>query len=293
MTRGREISSKEKWCTEMARIVHLALLVASLLLVGCSAESPEPQEITLATTTSTQDSGLLDVLLPAFEQESGIKVKVVAVGSGQALELGRRGDADVLLTHAPEGETKFMNEGWGTKRLAVMHNDFVVLGPAKDSAGIKSAPTASDAFELIAETRSIFVSRGDESGTHQKELNVWKKSGITPDGAWYIRAGTGMAQALRMAHEKEAYLLCDRATYLALKNEVQLVVLFEGDELLLNRYSVIIVSPEKHPHVHVKGANRWADFLISSGGQKIIGDFGVDRYGQSLFVPDASSANLD
>lgn len=236
---------------------------------------------------------MLDVLLPAFEQESGIKVKVVAVGSGQALELGRRGDADVLLTHSPEAETKFMSEGWGTKRLAVMHNDFVVLGPAKDSAGIKSSRTASEAFKLIADARSTFVSRGDESGTHQKELNVWKKAGIVPAGDWYIRAGTGMAQALRMAYEKEAYLLCDRATYLALKKEVQLDVLLEGDELLLNRYSVIIVSPEKHPHVHVKGANRWADFLVSSGGQKIIGDFGVDRYGQSLFVPDATAAKSD
>lgn len=247
----------------------------------------------LATTTSTQDSGLLDVLLPAFEQESGIKVKVVAVGSGQALELGRRGDADVLLTHSPEAETKFMNEGFGAKRLAVMYNDFVVLGPAADSTGIKTVRTASDAFKLIAGARSTFVSRGDESGTHQKELNVWKKAGITPDGEWYIRAGTGMAQALRMAHEKKAYLLCDRATYLALKQEVQLDVLLEGDELLLNRYSVIVVNPEKHPHVRVSGANRWADFLISKGGQKIIGEFGVDRYGRSLFVPNAAATKSD
>jgi len=274
----------------MVRIFHLASLLVASLFIGCSADRPQPREITLATTTSTQDSGLLDVLLPAFERESGIKVKVVAVGSGQALELGRRGDADVLLTHSPEAEKKFMDEGWGEKRQAVMHNDFVIVGPAEDKAGIKSARTAAAAFKMIAKARSVFVSRGDESGTHQKEKSVWADAGVDPQGTWYIRAGTGMAQALRMAHEKKAYILCDRATSLALRNEVELVVLVEGDDRLVNRYSVITVSPEKHPHVHRHDASRFAEFLVSPSGQKVIGAFGVERYGQPLFVADAQGA---
>ena len=218
--RGQRISSWERWCTEMMRRVYFSSLIFACLLLGCTTDRSQPKAIALATTTSTQDSGLLDVLLPAFEQESGVKVKVVAVGSGQALELGRRGDADVLLTHSPEAEKKFMDEGWGEKRLAVMHNDFVIVGPAEDA-------------------------------------------------------------------------FCDRATYLALRNEVELVVLVEGDERLVNRYSVITVSPEKHPHVQRNEASRFADFLLSPSGQKIIGAFGIERYGQALFFPDAQSAVRD
>jgi tungstate transport system substrate-binding protein len=230
---------------------------------------------------------LLDELLPTFERESGIKVKVVAVGSGQALELGRRGDADILLTHSPPAEQKFMDEAFGSKRLAVMHNDFIIVGPAEDSAKIKGTRIAADAFKSIVQGQSPFVSRGDDSGTHKKESELWKAAAIQPDGSWYISAGAGMAQALRIANEKKAYVLTDRATYLALKDELELVVLVEGDERLLNRYSVITLNTSKHPHVHEHEAYRFAEFLISPNGQEAIGAFGIERFGQPLFVPDA------
>jgi tungstate transport system substrate-binding protein len=241
----------------------------------------------LATTTSTQDSGLLDVLIPAFEQESGIDVKVVAVGSGQALELGRRGDADVLLTHSPDAERKFIEEGWGRRREPVMHNDFVIVGPKEDKAGVRQAKTAAEGLERVSVNGHPFVSRDDDSGTHRKEQEIWKAAGISPEGTWYIRAGTGMAQALRMANEKGAYVLTDRATYLATKQELDLVVTLEGDALLVNQYSVIVVSAEKLPRVHEAEAGKFAEFLLSPKGQHSIGVLGVDRYGQALFVPDA------
>ncbi len=289
--KGRKISFKGKWCIEMFRSLNLAFLLFACLFLGCASKSPPSRELTLATTTSTQDSGLLDVLLPAFERESGVKVKVIAVGSGQALELGRRGDADILLTHSPQAEKKFMEEGWGTSREAVMHNDFVIVGPAEGRVELKNAPTVADAFKIIAEAESPFISRSDESGTHQKEINIWKSADIEPDGQWYIRAGAGMAQALRMAHEKKAFVLSDRATYLTLKNEIEMKVSFEGDEQLLNRYSVITVNPQKHSHIHQDEANRFVEFLMSPNAKKIIGSFGVELYGQSLFVPDAKVTN--
>jgi tungstate transport system substrate-binding protein len=288
--KGRKISSKGKWCIDMFRCLNLAFLFVSGLFFGCASERPPSKQVTLATTTSTQDSGLLDVLLPDFERESGVKVKVIAVGSGQALELGRRGDADILLTHSPQAEKKFMEEGWGGIRQAVMHNDFVIVGPAEDRLEIKKARAAADAFKIIAEARHPFVSRSDESGTHQKEMSIWKTAGVDPDGTWYIRAGAGMAQALRMAHEKKACVLCDRATYLTLKNEIELIVLLEGDQQLLNFYSIITVNPEKHSHVHHDEANRFVEFLMSPNAKKIIGSFGVELYGQALFVPDAKNA---
>jgi tungstate transport system substrate-binding protein len=284
---GQPVLFKEKWCTEMVRSFRLTCVIGACFVFGCQIEPPKPASITLATTTSTQDSGLLDVLIPAFERQTGIKVKVVAVGSGQALELGRRGDADILLTHSPDAEKTFMNEGCGEKRLAVMHNDFIIVGPMEDKAGIKKARTAVEAFKMIAETHAEFVSRGDESGTHQKEKSIWKQSGIDPQGSWYVRIGAGMAQALRMGHEKKAYVLCDRATYLALKKEVELIVLVEGDDRLLNRYSVITINRAKYPKIHHVEANLFATFLVSSPGQTLIGTFGVQRYGQPLFVPDA------
>jgi tungstate transport system substrate-binding protein len=248
----------------------------------------EEKSITLATTTSTQDSGLLEALLPLFERDSGIEVKAVAVGSGQAMELGRRGDADVLLVHSPAAEQKFMEEGFGAKRLAVMHNDFVIVGPAEDKASIKKAHLATTAFKAIAVGQIRFVSRGDESGTHTKEREIWQAAGVKPQGGWYMSAGTGMAQALRIANEKRACILTDRATYVALKTELSLVSLVEGDERLLNRYSVITVSPGKHPHVHEAEANRFAAFLVSERGQTAIGRYGIERYGEPLFFPDAT-----
>jgi tungstate transport system substrate-binding protein len=267
--------------------VVLAFVFACAL--GCTKGTTEPKTITLATTTSTQDSGLLDELLPFFRQQTGIEVKVVAVGSGQALELGRRGDADVLLTHAAAAEEKFMAEGHGSARQPVMHNDFELAGPKADPASIKGKNSAAEAFRQIANTRSPFVSRADESGTHNKEREVWTKAGVDPNGPWYIRAGTGMAQALRMASEKRAYVLTDRATFLALRKELDLETMVQGDDALLNRYAVIVVSPKKHPHVRHEDAQRFAEFLLSPEGQQKIATFGKAKYGESLFFLDDGS----
>lgn len=281
---------------------RLLVLAVVGFVQGCGKSTPsiEPSTVaptasksmTLATTTSAQDSGLLDVLLPAFEKQSEIQVKVVAVGSGQALELGRRGDADILLTHSPDDEKKFVEEGWGQNRRPLMHNDFVIAGPAEDPAGIKQAKTAADALRSIAEKQSVFVSRGDESGTHKKELFLWKTAGLQPEGSWYISSGTGMALSLRVAHEKRGYILTDRGTYLALNAEVELVVDFEGDPVLRNMYSVMEVSPAKHPHVRSSEAAALAEFFVSKSGQEIIRSFGTEKYGQPLFIPDAGEAEL-
>jgi tungstate transport system substrate-binding protein len=258
-----------------------AALAAALLAAGCS--SGQPKTLTLATTTSTQDSGLLDVLVPRFRERSGIEVKVVAVGTGQALELGRRGDADVLLVHDPAAEQRFMDDGFGADRREVMHNDFVLVGPADDPAGVKGQASVAEAFARIARRGSPFVSRGDESGTHQKEKAVWHEAGVEPHGDWYLRAGAGMGQVLRLASEKRAYTLSDRGTFLALRQGLDLAVLAEGDPLLVNPYHVIVVNPAKHPHVHQREAQRFADFLLSPEGRGLIADFGKDRYGQPLF----------
>lgn len=271
----------------MARIGVALVLVLAL---GCSRSDRDVVTLTLATTTSTQDTGLLDALVPTFERQTGIKVKVVAVGSGQALELGRRGDADVLLTHAPAAEEKFMAEGFGSERHPVMHNDFVLAGPKADPARVRDQKSVSDAFGLIAKHGSPFVSRGDESGTHQKEREIWKAAGAGPQGDWYIRAGAGMAQALRMATEKRAYTLSDRATFLALKGELDLDLLVQGDPLLRNRYTVILVNPKEHPHVRHEAARRFADFLRSAEVQRRIGEFGNDKYGEPLFFPDVGGS---
>lgn len=272
----------------MKTIIQTALLLSIVLgFAGCSSSKSQPANLTLATTTSTQDSGLLDDLLPAFEKQTGIKVKVVAAGSGQALELGRRGDADVLLTHSPDAEQKFMDEGFGSKRFPVMHNDFIIAGPLGDPAKIKQCSTGAEAFRMIFESNSPFVSRGDESGTHHKELAIWKLAGVEPSGKWYIKAGSGMAQGLRIADEKHAYVLTDRATYLALKQELEIGVLLDNEERLLNRYSVITLSKVKNPHIRDKEANAFAEYLTSEAGQNQIAAFGVEEFGEPLFVPDA------
>lgn len=271
----------------MARMVLWLLCV---LVLGCG-RSAEPPSITLATTTSTQDSGLLDVLLPEFERESGIHVKVVAVGSGQALELGRRGDADVLLTHSPAAEEQFMAEGDGAKRWPVMHNDFVLVGPHDDPAKTADIDGIVSAFHAIAAAHAPFVSRGDESGTHVKEQAIWKEAGSDLQGDWYIIAGSGMAAVLRMAGEKRAYTLTDRGTFLALKQELDLKVLVESDPFLHNQYSVMLLNPQKHPRLHHDAARRFAEFLRSPSGRNIIRNFGVATYGQPLFfVSEETSA---
>lgn len=262
----------------------LALFLFSL---GCSSSTEQVKSLRLATTTSTRDSGLLDVLVPMFEKQSGIKVKIIAVGSGQAIELGRRGDADVLLTHSPDAERTFVSEGHGDEHRLVMHNDFVLVGPETDPASIKGKQSSVDVFRQIADSHSSFVSRGDESGTHMKERRLWKEVKIEPEGEWYVQAGVGMAEILRIAEEKRAYTLADRATYLAQRDRLSLVIICEGDALLRNPYSVIVVSSEKHPHVNHAAARQFAEFILSPEVQRTIGEFGVEQFGQALFFPDA------
>jgi tungstate transport system substrate-binding protein len=262
---------------------RLLVLLPLLTLFGCSAPSAPRESITLATTTSTQDTGLLDMLVPMFEKQSGIEVKVVAVGTGQALQLGRRGDADVLMVHDPASEEKFMEDGCGESRHELMYNDFILVGPKDDPAMIRGEKSVVEAFARIARQRSLYVSRGDESGTHMKEKRIWREAKIEPQGEWYVSAGAGMGYVLRMASEKRAYTLSDRGTYLSQREHLDLDILVEGDKRLLNRYSVIVVNPKKHPHPHYEAARKFADFLLSAEGQKAIADFGKDRYGQALF----------
>jgi tungstate transport system substrate-binding protein len=260
----------------------LGLGAGLALLAGCSREKPS---LTLATTTSTRDSGLLKVLVPLFEEETGIEVKVVAVGTGQALELGRRGDADVLWVHDPAAEEKFMGEGFGALRRPVMYNDFVLVGPEADPARVKRQASIAEAFTRIARKKATFVSRGDKSGTHQKEREIWRKARIEPRGKWYKSSGDSMAGVLRLADHLPAYTLSDRGTYLAQRQKagLKLTILGEGDPLLLNKYSVIVVNPDKHPHVREPAARKFADFLLAAKTQKAIAEYGTDRYGQPLF----------
>ena len=246
-------------------------------------------ELILATTTSTRDSGLLDVLLPVFEKQCGCTVKMVAVGSGQALQMGQEGNADVLLVHSPTAEKDFMSKEFGKERLLVMHNDFLIVGPPSDPAGIKGEKTAAAAFKKIAAKKATFVSRGDKSGTNTAELNIWKEAEITPtkDDKWYLSTGVVMGDTLNVTSEKEGYTLTDRATYLALKANLKLDIMVEGDAALLNVYHVITVNPEKWPKVNAKLAKDFANFMVSADTQKLIGSFGVDKYGQQFFIPDA------
>jgi len=276
------------------------LILAALLLAACSAPatqapasasfSPSPSparpDLLLATTTSTQDSGLLDVLIPDFEKKTGYKVKTSAVGTGAALAIGARGDADVVLVHAPSLEADFMKQGNGDRRLFVMHNDFIVVGPPADPAKIKGKPVL-DALKALAAAQATFISRGDNSGTDVLEKSLWKQAGITPAKPWYVEAATGMGQTLQIASEKNAYAITDRATYLSQKSHLQLDIINGGDPPLLNYYHVITVSPTKFPKVNNAGANAFADYLVHPDTQKIIAAFGVDKYGQQLFFPDA------
>ena len=272
-------------------IAAAALLCA--LATGAAAAGPEAQQknIILATTTSTQDSGLLDALLPVFEKQSGYFVKTIAVGSGQAIAMGAKGEADVLLVHSPGDEKKFMDEGNGSKRQLIMHNDFIIVGPADDPAGIKAAKTAPEAFKKIADKKSLFMSRGDKSGTHSKEKKIWESAAIDPESQpWYQQTGLGMGQTLSVAAEKKGYTLADRGTYLSLKKNLGLEVLCQGDKSLLNIYHVIEVSTQKWPKVNSSGAKAFAEFMIAPDTQKLIGAFGVEKFGAALFTPDAGKS---
>jgi len=255
---------------------------------------PANPNLILATTTSTQDSGLLDVLIPLFEHQTGYVVQTVAVGTGAALQMGEDGNADVLLVHAPSSEKTFMDNGFGSDRRLVMHNDFIIVGPADDPAGIKGTATAVGAFQKIVAAGATFVSRGDDSGTNKMELSLWQKAAIDPAGqSWYMESGQGMGATLTITSEKNAYTLTDRATYLANEANLQLAILVEGDPALLNVYHVIIVNHDKWPNTNLEGATAFANFIVSPATQEVISTFGVDKYGQPLFFPDADKTDAD
>ncbi|MFY9447120.1 MAG: extracellular solute-binding protein [Dethiobacteria bacterium] len=263
----------------------IAVLVLGLVLAGCGQKQEETGgEIMLATTTSTYDTGLLDYLNEAFTEKTGIEVKVTPKGTGQALELGKRGDADVLLVHDRASELQLVEEGYFVDRQDVMYNDFIILGPAADPAGIKGMKDAVEALKAIAEKGSTFVSRGDDSGTHRLELRLWEQAGVEVEGKeWYNAVGQGMGDTLRVAHEKEAYVISDRGTYLSLKDDLELEILVEGDPVLFNQYGVMAVNPEKHEHVKYDLAKKYIDFLMSEEGQERIASFKVK--GEQLFFP--------
>jgi len=267
----------------------LSILPSALALAVAPLWAQRPSRtLILATTTSTQDSGLLDVLIPAFEKQSGYVVKTIAVGSGQAMALGQKGEADVLLVHTPEAEQKFVAEGHGVNRRIVMHNDFVLVGPPADPVGVKAAKGVAEALKAVQTKGALFISRGDKSGTHAAELKLWKAAGVVPEGqAWYQSTGLGMGQTLNVASEKRGYTLTDRGTYLSLKKRLDLAIVREGDASLLNVYHVIEVNPAKFPRVNAAGAKAFADFMVAPATQKAIQSYGVEKFGGAPFFPDA------
>jgi tungstate transport system substrate-binding protein len=276
--------------TLLPRFTAAALATCALLAGSRAGAANDAREVILATTTSTQDSGLLDVLVPLFEKETGYRVKTISVGSGQALALGRKGEADVLLVHSPADEQKLVAEGHGVDRRLVMHNDFVIVGPPGDPAGIKGSRASKDALTRIVQAGALFVSRGDGSGTHSKERGLWKAAGIDPEGrSGYQQTGLGMGDTLNVASEKRGYTLADRGTFLARNaaRPLALEILVEGEPLLLNVYHVIEVSSARWPKVNAAGAKAFADFMVSARTQALIARFGVDQVGSPLFIPDA------
>jgi tungstate transport system substrate-binding protein len=269
-------------------VVTLAALLL-LLLAGQAlpAAGVAGTAVILSTTTSTQDSGLLEVLVPLFEKQTGYVVKTISVGTGQALALAAKGEADVCLVHAPDSEKKYVADGLLLNRRLVMHNDFLIVGPAGDPAKIKGMPSAVEALRRVAETKATFVSRGDNSGTHQLEKKLWQEAKVEPAGAWYLQAGQGMGATLGIASEKQGYTLTDRATFLAFKKRVQLDPLVERDRILLNIYSVLEANAAKFSRVNAAGGKAFADFMVSREAQEIIRTFGVEKFGEPLFFPDA------
>jgi len=269
----------------MKKITVIVLLICCFVAGTASAET----RIRMASTTSTQNSGLFDYLLPLFEKKTGIKIDVVAVGTGAAIEIGKRGDADVVFVHAKEQELKAVEEGFFRDRHDVMYNDFVVIGPPADPAKVKGMKSAADALKAIAASGTSFVSRGDKSGTHTKELSLWKKAGVEPAGQkWYLEVGQGMEKTQRIADEKKAYTLTDRGTWLATKDKdkLDLVIVLEGDPALFNQYGVMVVNPEKNKQVKNKEALEFVNWIISKEGQAAVAAF-KDKNGNSLFIPNA------
>jgi tungstate transport system substrate-binding protein len=280
----------------LKRIVAVVALLAALLAVPFATVAEEgtpergPQDVILATTTSTQDSGLLDVLVPLFEEQTGYHLKPIAVGSGAALKMGEEGEADVLLVHSPAAEEEFMAGGFGVNRRLVFYNDFVIVGPADDPAGIAGSSSATEAMTKIAAAEATFISRGDDSGTHRLEIGLWEKAAIEPSGDWYVESGTGMGDTLNIANEREAYTITDRGTYLAQGDRLSLSLLVEGDPALLNVYHVIGVNPDIHDRINSAGAEAFIDFLLDPAVQAVIGEFGAEEFGQPLFTPCADNS---
>jgi tungstate transport system substrate-binding protein len=279
--------------TVLRRAVPTWLAVGLVLTAPVCSVLASSKTVILTTTTSTQDSGLLDVLVPMFEKQTGYSVKTVSVGTGQALALAGRGEADVVLAHAPETEKKYVAEGNMINRRLVMHNDFIIVGPAADPARIRGIRKATDAFHRIAGAKATFVSRGDNSGTNILEKKLWKQAGIEPEGSWYLQSGQGMGQTLGIASEKQAYTLTDRGTHLAFKKRVTLEILVERDRPLLNIYSVMEVNPSRFPKVNASGGKAFADFMVSAEAQAVIKTFGVEKFGEPLFFPDAGKREED
>ena len=267
-------------------------LLACVLLssAGMAAETKTTKTLRLATTTSTENSGLLQHLLPAFERETGYQVHVIAVGTGKALRMGRDGDVDVVLVHAPAAEQKFVDEGFGVKRIDVMYNDFVIVGPAEDPASVRSSTGGIDALTKIAKNQATFISRGDDSGTNKKELSLWKDAGINPQGDWYREAGQGMGKVLQMSGELSAYTLTDRGTWLAYQSKSPLKIACQGDPALFNPYGIIAVNPALYPDINHAGAQALIDWITSPAGQKLIGTYLVA--GSLLFTPSADTGHI-
>lgn len=277
-------------------VTFLILALAMTSFIGCSKDTSTKSNdtkgkgsIILATTTSTENSGLLDYILPNFKEETGIDVKVVAVGTGKALEMGRQGEADVLLVHAKSSEEQFVQEGHGTERFDVMYNDFVIIGPKDDPVKLaeKAGSDVIEAFKILSGGESKFVSRGDDSGTHKKEKKFWEEASIEPEGDWYVSAGKGMGDVIQMTNEMLGYTMSDRATYLSMKDKIELKVAVEGDSKLFNQYGVIPVNPDKNDKINNDGAKAFVDWILSEKTQKTIGEFGKEKFGQPLFTPNA------
>ena len=269
----------------MVSALKRVLLTGLIILIIFPNPCLATERIRVATTTSTDNSGLLEVIIPPFEKMFNIKVDVIAVGTGKAIKLGESGDVDAILVHAPKAEEIFVSEGYGINRRKVMHNDFIILGPASDPAGIKGITSAAQALKQISKTNSTFISRGDDSGTHKKEQEIWDKANILPKGTWYLEAGQGMGTVLQMAHEKMAYTLSDRGTYLAYRSKIDSVIISEGDPVLYNPYGVIAVNPAKHPNTNYIRAMAFIGWLTSQECQKMIAEF--KKGGEVLFHPDA------
>jgi len=267
----------------MRKLFCVFCVIASAVWLITAAQAEN--RLRMSTTTSTENSGLLAVLLPPFEKAENVKVDVISVGTGKALKLGRNGDVDMVFVHARAAEDKFVSGGYGVDRRDVMHNDFVIVGPKSDPAKLRDAGSAAEAFKRLAEGKTDFISRGDDSGTNKKEKQLWKAAGITPRGKWYIEAGQGMGAVLQMAFEKQGYTLTDRGTCIALQKKIDLPVLFEGDKALFNPYGIIAVNPKKYPNVNYKMAKKFIAYVTSPQGQKIIADF--KKNGKQLFYPDA------